>query len=213
MKRPSCAGTRNGTTRSGFPRWTPRRANWCTQRTNYTDVRGHYYDGFLSGPLLSDASFFVSARHLRDAAVLPGTWETRPANIRTSSKLTVPGGSECEAEVRVDLRLVEEFQQRKYVQVRLWTDHQGHRAEPLYSGRVGCGRRNPAGQHGLRHLHPYHQSEDVLRGEVGVLPEQARHQQTWGLFPQRPGPTRRDISTSAGRTCGPSRPVNRSGSL
>ena len=78
------------------PEWVsevdPQTGKLVHQRTNYTDVRGHYYDGFLSGPLLSDASFFVSARHLRDAAVLPGTWETRPANIRTSSKLTVPAG-------------------------------------------------------------------------------------------------------------------------
>ena len=78
------------------PEWVsevdPVTGNLVHQRSNYTDVRGHYFDGVLSGPLLSDASFFVSARHLRDAAILPGPWETRPPNFRSTAKLTVPAG-------------------------------------------------------------------------------------------------------------------------
>ena len=78
------------------PGWTsevdPETGNLVHQRTNYTDWRGHYLDGFLSGPLFGQASFFASARHQRDAAVLPGPWRTRPPNIRTTAKLTVPAG-------------------------------------------------------------------------------------------------------------------------
>ncbi len=78
------------------PEWVaevdPQTGNLVHQRTNYTDWRGHYFDGFVGGPLVSNASFFVSARHERDAARIPGPWETRPANIRTSAKLTVPAG-------------------------------------------------------------------------------------------------------------------------
>ncbi len=70
----------------------PATGNLVHQRTNYTDWRGHYFDGFVGGPLVSNASFFVSARHRRDAARIPGPWETQPANIRTSAKLTVPMG-------------------------------------------------------------------------------------------------------------------------
>ncbi len=60
------------------------------QRKNYTDWRGHYFDGHFSGPITRSASFFGSARHNRDAAPFPNTWdEYRPFNFRTTAKLTV----------------------------------------------------------------------------------------------------------------------------
>ncbi len=71
----------------------PQTGNLVHQRTNYTDWRGHYFDGHLGGPLLSNASFFVTARHTRSAPALPGpAGEKDPPNIRTTAKLTVPAG-------------------------------------------------------------------------------------------------------------------------
>jgi hypothetical protein len=69
------------------------------QRLNYTDWRGHYFDGSLSGPLTKSAYFFVSAVHRKDAAVIPGAWSTRPFNIRTTAKLTVPVGQNVKLRV------------------------------------------------------------------------------------------------------------------
>ena len=73
------------------PEWVaevdPQTGKLLHQRTNYTDRRGHYFDGFLGGPLLGQSSFFVSARHLRDAAVFPGAWSVRPFNIRNTTKI------------------------------------------------------------------------------------------------------------------------------
>jgi hypothetical protein len=62
------------------------------QRVNYTDWRGHLFNGYLSGPLTKSAFFFGSVRYDRQAAVLPGAWSTIPPNLRTTAKLTIPVG-------------------------------------------------------------------------------------------------------------------------
>ncbi len=80
------------------PEWVaevdPQTGNLVHQRTNYTNWRGHHYDGHFSGPLLGQSSFFVSAMHRRAAPATPNAWgKHQPPNIRTTAKLTVPGGS------------------------------------------------------------------------------------------------------------------------
>ncbi len=79
------------------PEWVsevdPETGRLVHQRLSYTDWRSHYYDGFLSGPLLGQSSFFVSARHVDQAAPLPGRANRTPTNIRTTAKLTIAPGS------------------------------------------------------------------------------------------------------------------------
>ena len=79
------------------PEWVsevdPETGRLVHQRLNYTDWRSHYYDGFLSGPLLGQSSFFVSARHVDEATRVPGRANRTPTNIRTTAKLTMAPGA------------------------------------------------------------------------------------------------------------------------
>lgn len=63
------------------------------QRVNYTDWRGHLFDGYLNGPLLKSVYFFVSGKYDRQAAVFPGPSNTIPPDLQTTAKLTMAVGS------------------------------------------------------------------------------------------------------------------------
>lgn len=58
------------------------------QRTNYTEVSGHFVEGNLSGPIGEKASFFASSRYNLQPATIPGPEDTAPPNSHNIGKLT-----------------------------------------------------------------------------------------------------------------------------
>ena len=167
------------------PEWVsevdPETGNLVHQRLSYTDWRSHYYDGFLSGPLLGQSSFFVSARHVDQAAPLPGRANRTPTNIRTTAKLTIAPGS------NVKFRLGWVYDYSEYWRGGRSPNWAGVTNVTRSTGRhlfirTGPrGGRSPSpGEHALCHLDPHRQSEDVLRNQGVALRKQGGQQRDDG---------------------------------